>query len=218
MRSNQSTPTLLPAGIERYVPDAPPELLLIACTDPVLDAHLLPRFCRRPLLVWRSTGPVVPPYGPEHQELAEALDEVLNRLAVKEIAICGHLPNKALEAIVANQAAGEESTNDAFHHYVQSIRPRVQKKHGPLDPDQLIEAITEENIFVQMANLRTYPSVLTGMANGKLRLHSWFFDANEDQLYAHGTTESYFLSRFEEFSQPASRALAQMSPCDMYLA
>ena len=215
--SHRST-IALPAGMQRYGKDSPPELLLIICTDAKLDSLLLPRFCRAPLLVWRSTGPVVPPYGPDQQEVEKAIDHALSELGVKEIAICGHLPNEPLQTLISDEETIGPSLRNDFLYYVQSMRLVVQEKYGQLQGDELVQAIVEENVLMQMANLRTYPAVLAGMANGKLRLHRWLYDADEDELYSYGPAQSLFLNRFEEFAQSEHGSLPYLDPCDIYLA
>lgn len=218
MQPTLSSTTSLSAGMERYAEDSPPELLLIICTDPNLDSRLLDQFRREPLLVWRRTGPVVPPYEPDHREVEEAMDHAITKLGVKEIAICGHLPSEPLRALISEDAPSEASQRNSFLYYAQSIRQIVQEKYGQLQGDQLLQAVVEENVLVQMANLRTYPSVLAGMASGKLRLHSWLYDADEDELYGHGFTQCLFLNRYQEFAQPEQGSLPYLDPCDIYLA
>jgi len=207
-----------PRSMERYAKDSPPEALLITCTDPILDSRLLAQFRSEPLLVWRSTGPVVPPYGSRYLDVESILDHAVTELGVKEIAVCGHLPSEPLQTLIANEAPLEGPKEDPCLYYTRSARRIVQEKYGRLRPDKLLQALVEEHVFVQMANLRTYPPVLAGMADGNLRLHSWIYYADEDELYGHGPSQSLFLNRIEQFAQPAQRPLPYLDPCDIYLA
>ena len=93
-----------PSSMERFAEDSPPEALLITCTDPILDSRLLAQFRSEPSVLWRSTGPVVPPYGSGHLEVESVIDHAVTELGAKEIAICGHLPNEPLRTLIANEA------------------------------------------------------------------------------------------------------------------
>ncbi len=207
-----------PRSMERYAEDSPPAALLITCTDPTLDSRLLAQFRSEPLLVWRSTGPVVPPYGSGHLVVEEIIHHAVTELGAKEIAICGHLPSEPLQNLITREAPPEGQKEDPSLYYARSARRIVQQRYGQLQPDKLIQAIVEENVLVQMANLRTYPAVLAGMADGNLRLHSWIYDADEDELYGRGPSQSILLNRLKQFARPAKYPLSYIDPCDIYLA
>lgn len=218
MRQDLTIAGSQPRNMERYAEDSPPEALLITCTDPILDSRLLAQFRSEPLLVWRSTGSVVPPYGSGYLEAESIIDHAVTELGAKEIAICGHLPSEPLQTLIANEAPLEGPKENPCLYYARSARRIVQEKYGWLQPDKLLQAIVEENVLVQMANLRTYPAVLAGMAGSNLRLHSWIYDADTDELYGHGPSQSLFLNRIKQFARPAQRPLPSLDPCDIYLA
>ena len=218
MRQDRTIAGSQPRSMERYAEDSPPEALLITCTDPILHSRLLAEFRSEPLLVWRSTGPVVPPYGSGHLEVESVIDHAVTELGAKEIAICGHLPNEPLRTLIANEAPLRGPNEDPCLYYARSARWIVQEKYGRLQPDELLQAMVEEYVLVQVANLRTYPAVLAGMAGGNLRVHSWIYDADEDELYGHGPSQSLFLNRIKKFAQPARCPLPHIDPCDIYLA
>ncbi len=46
-------------------------------------------------------------------------------------------------------------------------------------------ALALENVVVQLANLRTHPSVAAALAKGTLRLHGWFFEIETGALLAY---------------------------------
>ena len=219
MQRNQPSPdTQVPSTLERYGGEAQPEALLVACADLPLDARLLREFQRQPLVVWRTTGPIVPPYGSGELEAERVVEHAVTRLQVKEIAVCGHLPCKPLRDFLARQTAGEsDSEPDRLAGFEAAFR-MVQKRYGPLEPDQLLAAVTEENVLLQAAHLRTYPAVLSAVASGTLRLHRWLYDADEDELYGYGASQSLFLSRIEGFAPAGPTALPDLDPCDIYLA
>lgn len=196
--------------------------MLITCTDSLLDEHLLPRLRdesddSRKLLVWRNTGHVVPPYGAGHADAEVAIDNAVHQFGVQEIIMCGHLSCDALQTLMhgRHQAHAPHAGCMQFARAAQRI---VEEKYGRLPRAQLLQAMVEENVFVQMANLRTYPTVLAGLARGTLKLHSWIYDHDRDEIYGHEPRESAFLQRLRGQRQPRRRLLPYIDPCEIYLA
>jgi carbonic anhydrase len=204
-------------GLQFVSPEAAVQGLLIACTDPVLDDRLLPRVKQRRLAVWRNTGPIIAPYGAGAAETEAAIDHAVTELGVKEIAICGHLPGNALRDLVDRSDDAEWRRSDARQYSARAMRRVVFEKYGALAPDELQQAMVEENVFIQLANLRTYPAVLSGLARGKLALCGWIYDAENDELYVHGARDNRALHGMN-FERGSARPLPSLDPCDIYLA
>jgi len=57
---------------------------------------------------------------------------------------------------------------------------------------QLTTAI-EENVLVQLENLRTHPAVAAGMAQGKVKVHGWVYKIETGQVFAFSPDEGQFL-------------------------
>jgi carbonic anhydrase len=199
--------------------DGPAESLLIACTDPVLDSSLIPRMRSAPLLIWREPGPVIPPYGVGHGEVERVIEQAVNDAGVKEITVCGHLPAGPLWAQVECDLPTAEPASDPLRYYAQTTRRVVEEKYGLLDPDRLRQALVEENVFVQLANLRTYPAVLARLDTGDLTLHSWLYDTERDELYGYGPSPGALWKRLKVLSRSRGRTpLPSLDPRDIYLA
>ena len=63
-----------------------------------------------------------------------------------------------------------------------------------LPKDEKLEICIEENVLIQIENLRTHPSVLAALASGKLRLHTWVYEIESGVL---SDTHHLFDTRFE---------------------
>lgn len=201
--------------LQRFGNSPKPEALLIACNDPVLDSTLFSQLQSEPMVVWRSPGPVVPPFGVHENDVAGVLDHAVSELGVREIAICGHLPNETI------RNAGDENgaeAEDPRGRYVNTLRRIVTDRYGRLEAETLFKAMVEENVFTQTANLRTYPVVLQGLSDGSLKLHNWIYDADRDELYGHSPDQSGFVERMQRRSKPASELRPFLDPCNIYLA
>ena len=49
---------------------------------------------------------------------------------------------------------------------------------------ETIEVCIEENVLVQIENLRTHPAVLAAMSCGALRLHAWVYEIESGNVTA----------------------------------
>jgi len=212
------TPNLPSGAVHFDSSGVRPDGLLIACTDPVLDSCLLPRLKSKRLAVWRCAGPVVPPYGAGSDETERAIDDAVSRLGVREIAICGHLPGNNLWSLVENHEQADNSKADPRLRMARATQRIVHEKYGALSPDELQQALVEENVFVQLANLRTYPAVLSGLARGILSLRGWIYDADKNELYVHGSGESRLASNVRAKANALKRPLPCLDPSTLYLA
>jgi carbonic anhydrase len=52
-------------------------------------------------------------------------------------------------------------------------------------PHDRLRALALENVVVQLAHLRTHPSVAAALAKGELSLHGWFFEIETGALLAY---------------------------------
>ncbi|NOX56034.1 MAG: hypothetical protein GXP27_16650 [Planctomycetes bacterium] len=203
--------------LQRWGDEDSVEVMLITCTDPSLDFSLLSEFRSVPLLLWRCPGVVVPPYGKAGPEVEQILEHAVNDLGVREIVVCGHLPNERLRAFLAEQEGAEQEA-DPSGRALRSICHVVRAKCGHLAPDQLLQTIVEENVLLQAANLRTYPAVLAAVVRGQLQIHTWIYDLEHEVLYVRGSKNSLLLNRSRRFVPPPRRLLPSYDPCDIYLA
>ena len=205
-------------GLRRYGEESAPEALLIVCNDPILDSRLLAQFESEPVLVWRNTGPVVPPCGTGHEDVEAAIHLAVVRFGVREIAICGHLPSQPMRRLLEEDGAPDAVPADLPRYYAQTTRRLVQEKYGQLEGDALLGAVVEENVFLQLANLRTYPAVVAALARSYLMLNAWIYDCDQDELYRHGHGPSQLPDRIRRSSRRTTRPAPYLDPCDIYLA
>ncbi len=44
--------------------------------------------------------------------------------------------------------------------------------------------MVQENVFAQLSNIKTHPSVAVGLRNNSLRLHGWVYDIESGKILA----------------------------------
>ena len=221
MSSQQPAAMDLPAGVQRFGAEQSPLALIIAGDDSRLEARLLSRFRDHPCLLWQTPGPVVPPQRPEAPEVENLFRYAVGTCRVEEIILCTHLPNQAIGQALRRPEPPQRPEQDWCGYYAHVARRIVQQRYGQLSSHELEQAVVEENVFLQLANVRTYPVVLGALSLRKLKLHCWLYDADQDELYTYGEQWSAFLSRLGQFVQPRSwnaDAKDPLDPSNLYLA
>jgi carbonic anhydrase len=83
----------------------------------------------------------------------------------------------------------------------------VQENYGHLDGDRLVTATVEENVLVQLENLRTLPSVASRLVRGDLHLHGWVYKIETGEVFAFDTTSGQFVPLAQYDYQPSEAAV-----------
>jgi carbonic anhydrase len=130
-------------------------------------------------------------------------------LGIKDIIVCGHSHCGAVNALL-NPEAIREAMPDLHRwlSYAEATQRIVRGKYKELAPDALLNVAIQENVLVQLENLRTYPAVALGLARGDLKLHGWVYKIETGQVFAYDPNQSQYLSLSTENSQaipPAAR-------------
>ena len=68
--------------------------------------------------------------------------------------------------------------------HAEATRRMMKKHYAGLEPREQLEACIEENVLVQIENLRTHPSVFAAMGRGALQLHAWVYEIESGQVDA----------------------------------
>ena len=69
----------------------------------------------------------------------------------------------------------------------------MRDNYGHLDGDRLVTATVEENVLVQLENLRTLPAVASRLVRGDLHLHGWVYKIETGEVFAYDFTNGQFV-------------------------
>jgi len=169
-----------------------PDALFITCSDSRVSPTLITQTVPGDLFILRNAGNIVPPYGPIHGGEAATIEYAIEALAVKDIIICGHTHCGAMKAVLDPTGLDELPAVKGWLTYAEATR-RVMKTHyKDLPKEEMLETCIEENVLVQIENLRTHPSVLAALSRGELRLHAWIYEIESGNVMAFdGNTGQY---------------------------
>ncbi len=165
-----------------------PHTLFITCADSRVLAELITQSKPGDLFVVKNVGNIVPPATAvgSTNSTAAAVEFAVEVLGVNDIVVCGHSQCGAMMALL--EAAPQPAAMPHLREWLDvasPVREVIRNQYAHItDANARATAAAEENVLFALENLRTYPSVTERLANGKLRLHGWFFKIATAELFA----------------------------------
>lgn len=170
-----------------------PETLFITCSDSRIDPNLLTRSKPGDLFILRNAGNIVPPHGAACGGEAATIEFAVGALGVKDIIICGHSHCGAMKGVLEPEMVATLPAVAAWLAHADATRRIVQANYKHLDGDRLVMAAVEENVLVQLENLRTLPAVAAQLAQGNLHLHGWVYKIATGDVFAYDLASGQFI-------------------------
>jgi carbonic anhydrase len=179
---------------ERLAEGQNPETLFITCSDSRIDPNLLTRSKPGDLFIIRNAGNIIPAHGTNNGGEAATIEFAVSVLGVKDIIICGHSHCGAMKAILHPESTTDLPMMTSWLNHAETTRRIVKDNYGHLEGEKLITATTEENVLVQLENLRTLPAVASRLVKGDLHLHGWVYKIETGEVFAYDPAVGQFTS------------------------
>lgn len=160
-----------------------PIALFIACSDSRVIPALITGAEPGQLFELRTAGNVVPEYTPQRvsSEMATIEYGVL-QLDVPNIIVCGHSHCGAVTA-TATAGYGTEAL-PALRNWL-GIGESAFLTPAQDGWDPAVRAESQQHVVAQLRTLYEYPFIRERVALGELRLHTWFYEIDTGQVWAH---------------------------------
>ncbi|CAM3085521.1 MULTISPECIES: carbonic anhydrase [Methylobacterium] len=185
-----------------------PSALIIACADSRVSPEHITQAGPGDLFVCRNAGNIVPPASDVIGGVSSAIEYAVVALGVRDIVICGHSDCGAMGGLMKPDLLKKMPSVAAWLRHAEAAERIVCEAYPEgMDPQERHRALALENVVVQLANLRTHPSVAAGLAKGRLRLHGWFFEIESGALLAYDGTTGRFRP-IAEADMPVAQAPA----------
>ena len=182
-----------------------PETLFITCSDSRIDPGLLTRAQPGDLFILRNAGNIIPPHGAGNGGEAATIEFAVAALGVKDIIVCGHTHCGAMKGLLDPGQVAALPAVAAWLGHAAATRNIVRDNYGHLDGDRLLTATVEENVLVQLENLRTLPAVASRLVRGDLRLHGWVYKIETGEVFAYDPVGCAFV-QVAEYRYPEGEA------------
>jgi len=195
-----------------------PQALFITCSDSRINPNLITQTEPGELFIVRNVGNLIPPYGASNGGAEEAaIEYAVSALKVKDIIICGHTQCGAMKGILEPDATTRMPRVAKWLSHADATQRIVQDRYPQVTGEARLTVTVEENVLVQLENLRTHPVVASGLAGGCLKLHGWVYKIASGEVFWFDPERGQFVNLSGEMDtdqdqtshlpQPASSAV-----------
>lgn len=161
-----------------------PKALMISCADSRIVPEHIMQADPGDLFVCRNAGNIVPPYATMNGGVSSTVEYAVAALDVRDIIVCGHSDCGAMKALVNPEMTEGMPNVAAWLRHSHAAKCVLDSSYPDLENGAAVRAASLENVVVQIAHLRTHPSVAAGIARGEIALHGWFVDIHAGQMLA----------------------------------
>lgn len=183
-----------------------PDTLFIVCSDSRVAPNVFASTDPGDLFVVRNLGNLIPTCGIEgrsksDESEAAAIEFSLLNLAVNNIIVCGHSECGAMIAL-ANGHVHAEAPN--LKSWLRHGQGSLQKLNEGSPIGQQLERhnqLSQLNVLEQLEHLKSYPVVQERLRDGKLKLHGWWFNIKEAEVYNYEPSENRFHLIDEDYAE-----------------
>ena len=172
-----------------------PDTLFIACSDSRVVPNLFASTNPGDLFVLRNIGNLIPPFSHSiYDDSAAAVIEFsIASLNVSDIVICGHSECAAMQALAQGidtlACPHLESWLKYGKESLNKVKEGVVINRSLSKPNQ----ISQINVLQQIEHVKSYPFIQERLAKKKLRIHGWWFDIAEADVYCYEQNINQFV-------------------------
>jgi carbonic anhydrase len=171
-----------------------PETLFVTCCDSRLVPHLITNAAPGELFIVRNVGNIVPSV--ERGVVggvSAAIEYAVEVLNVDHVIVCGHTQCGAIDAILHPERVAHLPYVARWLAASSQIPELIQERYGTLVGDARMTAAVEENVLIQLENLRTFPFVARRLEAGTLKMSGWVFKIATGDVFAYDPIAEQFL-------------------------
>lgn len=170
-----------------------PLALFITCSDSRTVPDVICQTQPGELFVLRNAGNIVPPYTPGAPSgEAATIEFAIRGLGIRDIILCGHTRCGAMQAVTNPTSTANMPRVRQWLEHAQASAEIVSSCYQHLAFEARWKVLTQENVLVQIENLRTHPSVAAAMAAGDLKLHAWVYKMETGEVFAYDPVSGQF--------------------------
>jgi carbonic anhydrase len=195
---------------ERLAAGQRPEALFITCSDSRINPSLITQADPGELFVLRNAGNIVPPHGAAESGEAATIEFAIAGLGIRDLIICGHSHCGAMSGLLRPETLREMPSLTSWLTHAEATGRIMREKYKHLSDNALLTATAQENVLVQLENVRTHPAVAAGLARDDLKLHGWVYKFETGEIFAYEPERGQFLPLAEQTLPPvvSPRSLA----------
>ena len=170
-----------------------PDSLFITCSDSRINPNLITQTNPGDLFILRNAGNIIPPYGAAGGGEGATIEFAITALNIMDIIVCGHSLCGALEGLLHPEKLSEMPLVSTWLSNAEATRSIIKENYDKLSDEEMLNVAMQENVLVQIENLRTHPTVAARLAGGKLNLHAWTYKIQTGEVFSFNSEAEQFL-------------------------
>lgn len=192
---------------ERLSKGQSPDALFITCSDSRINPNLITQTEPGELFILRNAGNIIPPYGASNGGEGATIEFAVGGLNVKDIIVCGHSLCGAMDALLNPAKIKNMPALAAWLNHAEATRRIATENYVDYSEEDLRSVAVQENVLIQLENLRTHPAVAAKLSRGELNLHAWVYKIETGAVFYFDPKEAQFMplneySRFDTQEVP----------------
>lgn len=160
-----------------------PLALFITCSDSRINPNLITHTEPGELFIVRNAGNIVPPNQLASGGEQATIEFALGALGITDIIVCGHTHCGAMSGLLTPEKLDSMPAVRHWLSHAESTRRIIKEKYAELSGTALQSAAAQENVLVQLENLRTHPAVAAGLSTGSVKLHGWMYKIETGEVF-----------------------------------
>jgi len=190
-----------------------PETLFITCCDSRVVPNIITNAAPGELFVMRNVGNNFPAVSRGVLGgVSAAIEYAVEVLEVSNIIICGHTNCGAIEAILHPERIGHLPFVARWLAESSRIPELIEGRYGNLEGTARMTAAVQENVLVQLENLRSFEFVARRLDAGALKISGWVFRIATGDVFHDDPISEQFLQLGADGDQDQGRSMLSSRP------
>jgi carbonic anhydrase len=173
-----------------------PETLFITCCDSRVVPNLITSAAPGELFIVRNVGNIVPSVVDRSAiqgGVSAAIEYAVELLEVGNVIVCGHTNCGAIDAILHPDRVTHLPFVSRWLKESSRIPQLIEERYGDLQGEARMIAAVEENVLIQLENLRSFEFVRRRLDSGVLKMNGWVFQIATGHVFDYDPVSEQFL-------------------------
>ncbi len=153
-----------------------PECLFITCADSRVLPDLILGTEPGDLFISRSIGNVIPVTSHDVDGVTATIEYAVQVLKVRDVVVCGHSDCGALKAALDRKSLENLPKARRWLDHVEAAFAYRQPLNPADGESAELASLIRGNVVAQLKNLQAQMPVRNAIAEGRLRVHGWYYD------------------------------------------
>jgi len=169
-----------------------PDAVFITCSDSRIVPNLLTGTDPGQLFILRNAGNIVPPHSDTVSGEEATIEYAVDGLNIKNIIVCGHTKCGAMAGVLEPEKLSAMPNVEKWLQHASKSKDIVDKHYADLDFEFRHNVVVQENVLVQLENLRALPCIARKIFKREVELHGWVYDIETGEVYVYNPIDEDF--------------------------